>query len=163
VRLHGCSASEERLVSSRQLYHHYSGHTMNPDYSSASKHQRDEARRRQQAQSTMSPPKDDFSPSSSHGRGRVAQSSRSLSSSSSSRGRRIATPPPSTPSEDMNAAHEEEQALEWREVALRPNSPSLLISLAQDHREINAPLGPRKGHKKSRQGCYNCKRRKIKV
>lgn len=31
------------------------------------------------------------------------------------------------------------------------------------HFVINQGLRPRKGHRKSRQGCFNCKKRKIKV
>ena len=41
--------------------------------------------------------------------------------------------------------------------------------VTQTHRVINEPLpgstglGPRKGHRKSRRGCFNCKQRKVKV
>jgi len=78
--------------------------------------------------------------------------------------------PSFTPSFESPPGHSEEEFI--KEQAVRPrlgNSAAPPIGAdknpAQARPRVEIPQNSRsrKGHKKSRQGCYNCKRRKIKV
>ena len=52
--------------------------------------------------------------------------------------------------------------LEVMEGAL-PVAPNQVEEIRSHQSDVTQGVSSRKGHKKSRQGCYNCKRRKIKV
>lgn len=77
--------------------------------------------------------------------------------------------PTSAPSSDSPSSTTKTATAADEEASLRDRSDRVKDSLEDEvqEAEVNyvkiSPQRSRKGHKKSRQGCFNCKRRKIKV